>query len=199
MTESETKLNDGELERIQLFRERVRDLGNRAFVRAGRKKVTVHIAGIVPIVIEGVNEDHLVAFLQTLRQFMLNDEPFHFYSVYNLAYRKCGRPELRDWLVYVRSLWTDTMKLSPPGIGIDGRCPTVAEILDLFLYGGMVHSDPDKAEQIRRLPPQLQGIMKMMLMSALGGLCHALDVMDRIIWHWLDAPDEVAPRFREEA
>ncbi len=181
MSDSNAAPTADELERIRLFRERVEDLRAKGLVKAGKTKVTVHLAGTVPSVIEGFDDDHLVSFLQTLRQFTLNDEPVHFYSIYNVAYRTCNRPELRDWLVYVRSLWKQTLATSPLGIGINGHCPTVAEILDLFLYGGMVHSDREKAERIRNMAPQIQGILKMMLVSGLGGLCHSLVVMDNIV------------------
>lgn len=198
MPANTTAPTDDELQKIRLFRERVDDLGQKGLVKAGKTKITVNIAGVVPNVLEGLDEDHLASFLQTLRQFTLNNDPVHFYSICNLVYCKCDRPELRDWLVYVRSLWKQTMASSPLGIGIDGHCPTIAEILELLLYGGMVHSDPEKAEKIRNMPPPIQGFLKMTLVSGLGGLCHALVVMDKILWHWLDAPHEEVPPFGEE-
>jgi hypothetical protein len=198
VTDPAAALTPNEVARIRLFRERIADLRRKGLVRGGSTKITVSLTAVASDSVEGLDEDHLASFLQTLRQFTLNDEPVHFYSIHNVIYRNCARPELRDWLVYARSHWKQSLATSPLGIGIDGHCPTVEEIMTLFLYGGMVHSDHDKAGELRAMHPPIRGILKMMLISGLGGLCHALNVTEKVLWHWLDAPEEEVPPFGDQ-
>jgi len=62
-----TAPTDAELRKIQLFRERVEDLRGKGLVRSGKTKITVNIAGVVPSVIEGLDEDHLASFVSVRR------------------------------------------------------------------------------------------------------------------------------------
>src|SRR5688572_6970052 len=99
-----TELRPDERERVDLFRARVNDLGNKGLVRAGKLTVTVHLSGPVPELLSGVDHDYLESFLQTLRQFTLQKDDVHFLSVHNIVSRRCARQELQEWLLYTKRL-----------------------------------------------------------------------------------------------
>lgn len=186
-----------EAERIRLYRERIQDMLDCGLINTGVGRVTVDFTGKAERVLEGVDEDYLRSFLMILRQFTLNDDPVHFYSIYNLVYRKCERPDLHPWLALSRRIWNESMKSNPLGLQMHGQPVSLEGILQLLLYGGMVHSDEEKAAKLRSMEPELKGLLRLLLLGSLRGPCQALMLLNTGIRYWLDTPDEVVPTFSD--
>lgn len=178
-------------QRLRIFQARVEDLRN-STLAGGKRDFSTDLLSDSSLP-TGVNDEEFRSFLTTLRQFTLNDDQAHFFSIHNLVQMKCQCQRIKDWVAYSRKLWKRAMSVSPLGIELDGEMPTVEDLLCLFLYGGIVHSDPQLTEKINSLPPSVVSFLKMALLAGLRQLCHALVLMDKAIWHWLDAPNDPVP------
>lgn len=179
-------------ERILAFRNLIAVLKDRRFLQAtNKKKFTLQLVG-GPHPIEGLDPDHLDAFLGTFRQLLLQQDAVYFPAVSLAVQCDCGRSDLGSWALHAESVWTGS--LSHPGsISVNGGTRTTGDLLDLFIYGGVAHSDLEKVAELDGLGAEFRAVLRLQLISGLKPLLASLGLMDKVIWHWRDAPGEPVP------
>lgn len=103
-------------QRLRLFQQRVQDLRECGVVTQGIVKLSVtyplgrtEAKSDVPF--EGFERDHFRSAMQTLRQFLMDEESVHFYSVCNIIWTNCDRQELKEWVKYTRAIWIQAHRL----------------------------------------------------------------------------------------
>lgn len=171
---------DEDLKRLDLFRDALIDLRVRAIVQDWPQKLSVDIFGIDSTDLEGVREDDLRAFLTALRQFTNEGEATNFFSICNVLSRGSSSTNLRGWVAHARAAWQDGLK-SSAGISLNGKMFALKEILELLLYGEVVHRDSDKLAQLKAMPRQDRALLRMMLIGMVPPLLQALNIIDHMI------------------
>ena len=191
------KLTDDQKKRLRIFQLRVQDLRDSGLVTSGRTalkltmSLTPNASGKARL--EGYDEDHFRAFMQTLRQFTLQKDDIHFDRICNIIRRNCPSEELRAWLTYARGLWENTLGLSPFRYNVDGEEITVRRAMDLLLYSGLSHTQLSEHDFVQSLPADGKNYLKFILETALLDLLHALHLVDAVLYHWLDHPEKPVP------
>ena len=173
-------------EDLGLFREKVTDLRRRSILQ-GPPTLVVQVDPKVPTGLIGVNEDELRALLALLRQFNQKG-PTSLKKVSRLVKAECGRPELCQWVDYAWKEWVKTLETRPFGLETKLR-----EAMDLLLNTQVVHADRLKSRLLRPDDALAQGFLRQSIIVSLDRLCHGPVLLDRVIWHWLDAPAEPVP------
>ena len=197
-------LTDDQKKRLRIFRLRVQDLRESGLAKAGPTTLKLTLnprrtadgkAGF-----EGYDEDQFRAFIATLRQFIMNDEHCSFYSICNIIEKARPQQEnLITWVRYARDLWKKALQRSLFRYYVSGGEITVEKAIQLLLYGGgLIHTRPDRYDELEALPPGGKAHLKFMFQNALPDLYHALNIVDRVIYHWLDAPEEPVPPIEQD-
>lgn len=169
-------------DRLNAFRRAFRDLQSRAIVRNWPKQLSLDLFGIESTELKGLDEDHFRSLLRSLRQFVNEHESSNFNAVCNVLYRVIDSDNGRAWLKHARAEWKTTLD-SNAGISLSGDAPTLEEILDLILYGGVVHADPDKLAKLDSMAKQDPALLRLMLMHLVPTLIGALNLVDLLIRH----------------
>ncbi len=187
-----------EIERLRIFQERVQDLRDSGLARSGpitlRVTFALGRAASAATPFEGYDEDHFKAYLTTLRQFTLNEDPAHFYSICNILYRRLDRDDLRPWIAHARESWKLVMKSFPFKFRVGDSDPiTVKDSLDYLLYGKYVHTDPGKRQFMQSLTDGGRAALKYFVQRSLPTLFDIVAVLDSVIHIWLDAPTTPVP------
>lgn len=177
------------------FQQRLADLENSGFVKK-TGKVTLRLFPMdLSEPIEGLDRDYIRSFLITLRQFTLNQDPIHIFKICNHFRQHCHDENLRKWVAYARDLWQQTMKSKPIVFKLNDNDYDVEDTLDLFLYGGLVHSNLDKTKELENLSAGCRQFMTLSLMHAFGGLIHSLTLISACLDHFKNSTEMAAPVF----
>src|SRR4051812_27651175 len=97
-----TPLSSEENDLLRLYQHRVQDLRECGVVRQGQVTLSVNLPLGGPVdwdsvPFQGFDRDHFRSAMQTLRQFLLNDDAVSFFRICKLIRRRCDRSELVDW------------------------------------------------------------------------------------------------------
>jgi len=141
------EFTDEEIFRLQAFR-RVAARAHPLYVKYRGHKFRVRIlAKGKPDEADLIPEFEKLA--QCLRLIYLENEPAHFFSIYNLIYRR-GDDSIRAAAVAIRRTWVEardgTTRYSIHGHDYDGR-----RVLDTWMNAVAFHQDPKKEEDRKRL------------------------------------------------
>ena len=187
-----------EIDLLRLFQKRVADLRGCGIVQQGQVTLSVTFplggnedAEKVPF--EGFNRDQFGAAMQTLRQFMLNDDAVCLYRICNIIWQKCNRQELKDWSAYARSIWKQTLDATPLGFTVGDKLYTVKDAVDLMLYGFLAHTKVEPAQEWDRLSQGGKATIYFIVQRSLFGLFYCLNLLDSVILYWLDQPEAPIP------
>lgn len=186
-----------ELSRLDLFREKISDLRDRAVVRDWPPKISLDLFGIESTKLRGMDEDHLRAFIMALRQFLNERETTNFLSVCDLLYRECEDQRVRAWIAHSRKGWREALN-SSAGISMNGVVLTLREILFLLMYGGIVHSDLARVSQLAGMPKQDHALLRMQLLQLVPPLFRALLNLDSLIDCYVQDRLDTVPVFSEQ-
>ena len=181
------------LSRIGLFREQFSSLSNKSIAQPGIYKLTVNLLNTESDRVDNLDEEQYESFLVHLRKFMLDQEAVHFYSICNIIYRNCSNNDLKKWTACARKLWKDTLDSNPLQIKVDGQLPSLEDIIELQLYGKIVHVNLEKSEQLKGTPPPQNALDKVQVLTGIKSLLHAIEIIDNVCWHWLDSPGSSIP------
>lgn len=141
---------------------------------------------------EGFEKEHFLAVLPVFRQFVLNDEPVHLYSIHNVIMRYCNRQEIKAWVVYARGEWKETLESMPNSILYAfTQFKSIDEIVQKYFYGfgGLFHLDLEPEIN----PLQSEEVMLAALQKAFPRLWRCILNIDSSITSWLDKPNEPVP------
>lgn len=150
------------------------------------------VSGEVTTSFTGYDPELFQAALPILRQFVLADE-INFNRIHNVINQRCNRPELVAWCRYARRKWDEILDTLPDEVHrhFHVEAPTVEEALEkvFYGYGGLFHVDihaPLEEEGMR-------AIEHGMIHHAFPRLCWCLNVIDSVIYLWLDAAQADVP------
>ena len=188
-----TPLTPTQAEYLRLFRGKVADLRHRSLLQRS-ETLELQIRPELPTGLSGVSEDELRALLALLRQFYLHKEPTTLDKISTIIKMECERPELCGWADHAMKGWKATLESKPLGIRLlHDHAYTVREAMDLLLYTQVIHADRTKSRILRPEDTITQGFLRQIVVVSLDRLCHCPVLIDRVIWHWLDAPIEPVP------
>jgi hypothetical protein len=141
---------------------------------------------------EGFEKEHFLAVLPVFRQFVLNDEPVHLYSIHNIIMRYCNRQEIKAWVAYARREWKETLEAMPNSILYAfTQFKSLDEIVQKYFYGfgGLFHLDLETEAN----PLQSEEVMLAAVQKAFPRLWRCILNVDSSITLWLDKPNEPVP------
>jgi len=95
---------------------------------------------------KGPDRDAIEAFILTFRFFIQNNEGCSFGNI-GETYNALDIPqELKDKYNEARNHLNDYLDTEMPSIVINGEKITRRRLLDVFVYGGLAHANPEKKE-----------------------------------------------------
>ena len=197
-TNTPPELSPDELALLRLFQRRVQDLRECGAVTQGQVtlKVDFPLGGLVDwdaLPFKGFDRDHFRSAMQSLRQFLLNDDAVSFFRICKLIRRRCDRPELTNWSEYARSFWKQTLETAPLSFRVGSKLFTVKEAIDLMLYGFLAHTKTDPAKEWDAISPGGKATIYFIVQRSLFDLFYGLNLVDSVILYWLDKPDTPIP------
>jgi len=144
-------MSDEDIKRLKLFNEKAERLSNSRFMQyilsKGRISFTIDAKSGEEVKVEKVmpDQDAIDAFVLTFRFFIQNNERCSFGNL-SKTYEKPSVPEeLRTEYLKVRKMLNDYLD-APASIKIEEEALTRRRILDVFVYGGLAHAQPEKKE-----------------------------------------------------
>ena len=193
-----TRLSPDEEESLRLFQRRVQDLRECGVVTQGEVtlKVDFPLGGMVDwdsVPFKGFDRDHFRSAMQTLRQFLLNDDAVSFFRICKLIRRRCDRSELVNWSEYARTFWKRTLETAPLGFRVGSKLFTVKEAIDLMLYGFLAHTKTEPAKEWDALSPGGKATIYFIVQRSLFDLFYVLNLVNSVILYWLDEPNTPVP------
>jgi hypothetical protein len=142
---------------------------------------------------EGFDRDHFRSAMQTLRQFLLNEDAVYFQKVCKIIRRKSSRPELVEWSEYERSVWMRTLEATPLSFKVGDKLFTVKEAIDLMLYGFLAHTKIRPAKEWDSMSPGAKATIYFIVQRSLFDLFYCINLVDSVTMFWLDKPDTPVP------
>ena len=140
----------------------------------------------------GYEPEQFQSQLPVFRQFFLQDS-INFGHICNIIYQKCDREELKAWIAEARKRWQENLRQLPEEFErhLHQATGSVEEAIEklFYGYGGLFHVDVNAPEEEQAVAA-IEGAM---LHRAFPRLCWCLNVVDSVIYWWLDAPDEPVP------
>ena len=98
-------------------------------------------------------DTNLLAYLTTFRQFILRGERINLDRIYELCRAHLNDDKMKGYLLKSQGFWKKASNEASIALIFNGREMAPWEIADLFLYGGIFHSDKKKEEFLRALLP----------------------------------------------
>lgn len=186
-----TPLTTEEETLLRLFQKRVQDLRECGVVTQGEVtlKVDYPLGGLVDwdsVPFSGFDRDHFRSAMQTLRQFLLNDDDVSFFRICKLIRRRSGRPELAEWSEYARTFWKRTMETAPLSFRVGEKVFTVKNAIDVMLYGFLSHTKTDPAKEWESISPGGKATIYFIVQRSFFDLFYCLNLVNSLIIHWLD-------------
>ena len=193
-----TRLSPDEEALLRLFQRRVQDLRECGVVTQGQVTLKVDFPlgcsvdwDSVPF--KGFDRDHFRSAMQTLRQFLLNDDAVSLNRICKLIRRRCDRAELVNWSKYAQSFWKRTLETAPLSFRVGSKLFTVKEAIDLMLYGFLAHTKTEPAKEWDTISPGGKATLYFIVQRSVFRLFYALTLVDSVILYWLDKPDAPIP------
>ena len=183
--------------RLRAFHRQVDRLRKSAIGRQGRVQISTttkfdFTTGEIATAFSGYDPDAFQAQLPILRQFMLNDD-IGFYRTCNLIYQRCTRAELLAWVREGRKRWQENLAEVPEAMHqhLHQVTSSLEDALHklFYGYGGLFHTDIRAADE----EANVAVIEKLLLQKAFPKLCWCLNVIDSVIYWWLDEPTKTVP------
>jgi hypothetical protein len=148
--------------------------------------------GEITVSASGFDPEAFQSQLPILRQFILND-PVNFGHVCNIIFQCCDRAELLDQVKEARRHWNEILAEVPEAIHqhLHQATDSLEDALKklFYGYGGLFHVNIDAPEEEN----SVSAIEQALLHRAFPKLGWCLNVLDSVIYWWLDAPEKPVP------
>lgn len=136
----------------------------------------------------GYDRERFQSQLPILRQFILKKDAIRFDAVCDIIINKCPRQELIAWAKEAKKRWDDALADLPSEErqNIFGVSLSVAKAFDRVFYGdgGLFHASPSAQKE----DASTRAIIEELLQTAFPRMANALNIIDSVIYWWLDAP-----------
>jgi hypothetical protein len=194
-----SKINKEDEKQLRLFTNRVQDLRDCGVIKQGSVTFRVNLklggdgdSDAIPF--KGFDRDQFRSAMQTLRQFILNNDAVYLNKICKIIKRKCDRPELVEWSEYAKTIWHETMSTTPLSFSVGRKTYNVKNAIDLMLYGFLSHTKVEPAREWERLTPGAKATIYFIVQHSLIPLIRCLHIVDSIIMYWLDKPEANVPK-----
>ena len=183
--------------KLRAFHRQFDRIRNSSIGKQGKVKISSttkfdFTTGQIDTVVEGFDPELFQAQLPVLRQFILNDD-ISFNHICNIICKTCDRPELLAWVKEARRRWKENLATLPDAMHqhLHKTTDSLEDALKklFYGYGGLFHIDIHAPEQ----DCSVAEIERLVLHRAFPFLCWCLNVIDSVIYWWLDAPHETVP------
>ena len=145
---------DNQIATLELFNEKVRELLELSFIKASLyPNVGFSLKGKsrddgkfeIETESKGPSGEAIKAFVLTFRFFIQDNEKISLHNIAGLYEASNIDPAQKDYLNSVREDVNDMLDLTNfINITLDGDTPTNRKIMDVFVYGGLAHANPEK-------------------------------------------------------
>lgn len=193
-------LTSHETNLFRAFQRQVHRLRKSTLLRSGKvslkKRVDIDlVTGEKNLTFSGYDSDALQAQLPIFRQFILrrkNDE-ISFDRIANIVAHKCPRAELCEWIAEAKGLWANAWRRMPSltDQSMFAVSTSLEEAVDKLFYGfgGLFHVDVNQPDE----ESATTTIEEALLHEGILHLWRCLNIVDSVIWWWLDQPTASVP------
>jgi hypothetical protein len=146
--------NDNQIATLDLFNEKVKELLELSFIKASlypnvgfSLKGKLRDDGKYQIETEskGPSDEAIKAFILTFRFFIQDNEKISLRNIAELYAASNIDPVQNKYFNSIRDTINNMLDLpNLININIDGDTPTNRKIMDVYVYGGLAHANPDK-------------------------------------------------------
>jgi hypothetical protein len=126
-------------------------------------------------------DTNLRAYLTIFRQFILKRELTNMDNIYELCQAHLKDDRLKGNLAKSQELWHNAFNRATSRMVYNGRILSPEEVTDLFLYGGMFHSDPDKERFLKALLPHEYNIFRWQFLELITRASKQIFYVDNVI------------------
>jgi len=135
------------------------------------------------------DEHYFNFFMDIFRQMTLPNEKINFEKVCNVIWNHCNREEIKKIVRFSRKQWNAILdsRLAIKFIGFDGinESTTQRQLLELWMYAGIFHTDIDKTKNWNSLPQDVKNNLNMLIQSIANSLIAPLVNVGNAINWWL--------------
>jgi hypothetical protein len=150
------------------------------------------VAGEITTSSSGYDPEAFQSQLPLLRQFVLND-PVNFGHICNIIFQCCDRQELLAWVKEARKRWNEILAEVPEALHqhLHQATSSLEEALEklFYGYGGLFHVNIDAPEEEQ----SVAAVEQALLHRSFPKMCRCLNVLDSVIYWWLDEPTKPVP------
>ena len=183
---------DDQIATLHLFNEKVKELLELSFVKA----VTDSNAGVkisgerqpdgsftVRSAVRGPSVEAVKAFVLTFRFFIQDNESISLHNIAALYGSSNIDPQQRAYFQSARD--SVNQLLSSPNymnINYDGVTPTNRQVMEVFIYGGLAHANPQKYTTYKEWMsfPPAAAMLRVCFNTILGYILQALDYIKKV-------------------
>lgn len=147
-----TRLDTGQAKSLRLFNEKADALTRSRFAEALFNQetgvmITGDAQGRAESIVVGPDDEAVAAFVLTFRLFRQNGDGISIRELAEIYESESVPTDLRDEFDRIRTALNDRLD-SPPMVAyeVNGESITRGRILEVFLYGGLAHANPEKLE-----------------------------------------------------
>ena len=164
--------------RFELFRDRSEELRHTRILQSGfNPGVTMHgrcldgVEGPWELSFESYepDADDLRSCVTVFRPFILQDEPVHLFSIYNLCHQHLTHEQFKTSLAKSREVFARECKSSGVILKLNEQEMTPERVSDLWINGYYFHIDEEQVLFLRSLPPVEQMLVKNQFLFFLVG------------------------------
>lgn len=126
------------------------------------------------------------SFVLTFRQLTMKDEEVRIDNVCKIVVDYCDREDLKDIVRDAKQQWDDIWN-GPPAIKfeIEGKSYSNRKIVKLWMYGGVFHTDIDKAVLWWTLGTPIRNDILLSIHSLLPALVRHVKAIGDVVDEWL--------------
>lgn len=195
-------LTEQEMKVLRTFQRQVERLRGSSIVRQGKltlkKTFGIDLAtGEKTLTFSGYDPELFQAQLPLIRQFVLQQDQINFIRVCNLILRRCQRQVLKEWTTEAKRLWNESFRRVPEVNDqmLFGVTASLEESLDKLFYGfgGLFHANIDESDE----ESSVAAVKEALIHSEFPYLLRCLNIVDSVIWWWLDETTATVPTVDE--
>ncbi|KPK99460.1 MAG: hypothetical protein AMJ91_07735 [candidate division Zixibacteria bacterium SM23_73_3] len=173
-----------ELELIELFQNRIKELQNTKIMRGGTNlNFDFYDDLTMAQKPESLEKEELIkSFLMSFRYFYLNKEPTNFGYFHNRIFQKVRDPKERETLSELRKRFKQVLRTSG-GLAYyyKGERVTPEKMIGLWFTGHYFHSDTDARSELDNWLKRAGGIFQFLFLDALKELAAILIYYSKIL------------------
>lgn len=140
---------------LELFAERVEDLGRTALIRKHglSGSWSISYSANQPLMCRSIEPDRdlFAAYLLQFRKFVSKGEPIYIDYIFGICHDQLTNDQFRAGIRHCQEGWRQTLEENGVRLTVDGKRLQPHEIGDLWINGYYFHDDPEKQAELQRI------------------------------------------------